>query len=136
MLVRKCRHKVKRVLGNYADKKSRSGGLVYSTDGGKMCPGCRQAVSACRCGTGGKPAGDGVVRLQLERKGRKGAGVTLVSGVPLAETELKGLAKSLKQKCGVGGSVKHGVIEIQGDQILVLKPELEARGWTVKVAGG
>jgi len=70
-------------------------------------------------------AGDGVVRLHRETKGRKGKGVTLVKGVVLAEAELKKLAKVLKAGCGVGGSVKDGV-----------KGLLEGKGFVVKVAGG
>ncbi|MEC7816866.1 MAG: translation initiation factor Sui1 [Pseudomonadota bacterium] len=91
------------------------GGLVYSTDQGRMCPDCRQSAEACTCGTPQAPAGDGVVRVSRETKGRKGKGVTLVTGVPLAGDPLKALAKQLKAKCGTGGTVKDGVIEIQGD---------------------
>jgi translation initiation factor 1 len=124
-------------VGNYADKKSRNTGLVYSTDSGRMCPSCRQPLSRCACGARARDiTGDGVVRLQLERKGRKGAGVTLVTGVPLTLVELKVLAKELKKKCGVGGSLKGDIIEIQGDQRQLLKTELENRGWKVKLAGG
>ena len=101
-----------------------------------MCPGCKQPVNACSCKDDEAIHGDGIVHLQLERKGRKGAGVTLVSGAPVPESELKSLAKTLKKKCGVGGAVKNGIIEIQGDQRQVLKPVLEAHGWTVKLAGG
>lgn len=82
------------------------------------------------------PPSDGVVRLMRETKGRKGKGVTLITGLPLAGKELKKLAKSLKQKCGCGGSVKGGVVEIQGDQRDVLEQELCALGYKVKRAGG
>ena len=71
-----------------------------------------------------------------ETKGRKGKGVTLVTGIPLDEAGLKQLAKSLKQKCGSGGSVKNGVIEIQGDQRALLEKELGGLGYKVKRAGG
>ena len=80
--------------------------------------------------------GDGIVRLHRETKGRGGKAVTLVKGVPLGGAELKSLARALKQKCGVGGSLKGDVIEIQGDQRKLLKGELEKRGYTVKLAGG
>lgn len=80
--------------------------------------------------------GDGVVRLRRETKGRGGKAVSIVTGIPLAGGELKTLAKALKQRCGVGGSVKGDEIEIQGDQREVLKLELEKRGYTVKIAGG
>lgn len=77
---------------------------------------------------------DGVVRVGRETKGRKGAGVTVVSGIPPEELPL--LAKELKKKCGTGGTVKNGVIEIQGDQRDVLVVELQVRGYAVKRAGG
>lgn len=82
-----------------------------------------------------RPQGDGVVRIQLKRLGG-GKMASVVSGVPLSEDELKDLARKLKQKCGVGGSVKDFNIEIQGDKRLVLKSELEKMGYSVKLAGG
>lgn len=112
------------------------GGLVYSTETGRTCPGCRNAVDECNCQQEFVASGDGIVRIKRETKGRKGKGVSLVTGVQLPEAELKKLAKHLKQKCGVGGSVKEGVIEIQGDMRELLKEELEKQGYTVKLAGG
>lgn len=111
--------------------------LVYSTDGGRLCPQCHRPVAECVCGKD-RPAyaGDGIVRLQRETKGRGGKAVTLVTGVPLTGAELKSLAKTLKQKCGVGGALKGETIEIQGDKRDVIKAELERRGFTVKIAGG
>ena len=111
--------------------------LVYSTDGARLCPQCHRPVADCVCGAD-RPAsaGDGIVRLHRETKGRGGKAVTLVKGLPLAGAELKALAKVLKQKCGVGGAIKDGVIEIQGDQRPVIKAELEKQGYTVKIAGG
>jgi len=79
---------------------------------------------------------DGVVRISRQNKGRKGAGVSLISGVPVTEAELKTLAKTLKQKCGTGGTVKNGVIEIQGDHRELLRDLLQQAGYTVKLAGG
>ena len=115
-------------------------GLVYSTDQGNMCPGCSQAIKHCGCEQiveQQRMAGlDGTVRIYRETKGRKGKGVTLVKGVPLAEKELKALAKIIKQQCGTGGSVKEGVIEIQGDQRTLLKTFLEKRNFNVKLVGG
>ncbi|MEP1217312.1 MAG: translation initiation factor Sui1 [Marinobacter sp.] len=116
--------------------KNRSGGLVFSTEQGRMCPGCRQPVDECVCGAPSRPAGDGIVRVSRETKGRKGKGVTLVTGIPLDEKELKAFAKILKAKCGTGGTVKDGVVEIQGDQREVLVPLLKEKGWEVKKAGG
>ena len=82
------------------------------------------------------PPGDGVVRVGRETKGRKGKGVTVITGVPLAGSELKDLAKELKQKCGSGGTVKDGVIEIQGDHRDAVVAALGGRNWNVKKSGG
>jgi translation initiation factor 1 len=95
-------------------------------------------VTACRCKQPpAKPTSDdGVVRVLRETKGRKGKGVTIITGVPLAGDALKALAKTLKARCGSGGTIKDGVIEIQGDHRDALIPLLELHGWTVKRAGG
>ena len=79
---------------------------------------------------------DGIVRVGRETKGRKGAGVTVITGIPSHPEGLKQIAKELKQKCGTGGTVKNGVIEIQGDQRDLLVAELTARGYAVKRSGG
>jgi predicted translation initiation factor SUI1 len=76
------------------------------------------------------------VRVGRETKGRRGKGVTTVSGLPLDETELRDLAGVLKQRCGTGGTVKDGVIEIQGDQRDRISAELEKLGYKVKRSGG
>ena len=96
-------------------------------------------MEACRCRPGNVNGGarsDGVVRVGRETKGRKGAGVTVVSGVPLDEAGLKELAGVLKKSCGSGGTVRDGVIEIQGEHRDRLVLLLQARGWNVKRAGG
>ncbi|MCE8004486.1 translation initiation factor Sui1 [Billgrantia ethanolica] len=115
-------------------------GLVYSTEHGDMCPGCRQPQADCRCSELAEQerlaALDGVVRIRRETSGRKGKGVTTISGIPLPVAELKALAKTLKKRCGTGGSLQDGIIEIQGDHRELLKAELERRGFTVKLAGG
>lgn len=118
-------------------KSPAAGGLVYSTEQGRMCPGCRQPVARCQCGKN-KPAPktDGIVRVRLETKGRKGKGVTVVTGVPLPEAELDKLGKELKQRCGSGGTVKEGVIEVQGDHVATVMEALGKKGWVVKKAGG
>jgi len=111
--------------------------LVYSTDKGRVCPDCRQASADCRCkATATAPKGDGIVRVSLDTKGRKGMGVTLVRGVPLAADALTALAKQLKANCGSGGTVKDGVIEIQGDHRDTVIAALQKQGMTVKRAGG
>ncbi len=118
-------------------KRSKSdGGLVYSTEFGRICPGCDKPVAACCCSEQDVPVGDGVVRISRETKGRKGKGVTLISGVALPGAELKALAKELKQRCSTGGAVKDGIIEIQGDQRDLLLVELTKRGFQVKKSGG
>jgi translation initiation factor 1 len=80
--------------------------------------------------------GDGIVRVGRETKGRKGKGVTVVVGVPLASDALEELATRLKRRCGSGGTVREGVIEIQGDHRDTLVAELGSLGYTVKRAGG
>jgi translation initiation factor 1 len=114
--------------------------LVYSTSSGNICPECRAAIEACECKSNAEQARlaslDGIVRIRRETAGRKGKGVTTVTGVPLAEADLKQLAKLLKQQCGTGGTLKEGVIEIQGDYREKLKTLLESKGYTVKLAGG
>ena len=119
--------------------RTRAGGNsrpVYSTDGGRLCPGCGRPAGQCQCRAPTPPAGDGIVRLHRETKGRGGKAVTLVRGLPLAGEELQALARQLKQKCGVGGAVKDGQVEIQGDQRDKIKAELEKLGYRVKIAGG
>jgi len=116
--------------------KRSSGGLVFSTEQGRMCPECRNPIADCSCRKGQRPEGDGIVRVSRETKGRKGKGVTLVTGIPMDEKELKAYAKELKAKCGTGGTVKDGVVEIQGEQRDVLVPLLEQKGWVVKRSGG
>jgi len=113
------------------------GGLIYSTDGGRMCPACRRPVAECTCGqpkaTG---ATDGIVRVSRETKGRAGKGVTLVKGLALDDAALVALGKQLKTACGSGGTVKDGVIEVQGDHCERVMALLQAQGHKVKRAGG
>ena len=116
-----------------------SAGLVYSTESGRMCPDCRQPVNACACKANARaavPAGDGVVRVSRETKGRGGKGVTLVRGLALDAAGLAALGKELKAACGTGGTVKEGVIEIQGDHVERIMAMLQAKGHKVKRAGG
>lgn len=111
--------------------------LVYSSGKGRTCSCCSLPVTECK-GRKDKanPTGDGIVRLKKEVKGRRGKTVTTISGVPLDGKALLELASRLKRRCGSGGSVKEGVIEIQGDHRDILVAELEKQGYTVKQAGG
>jgi translation initiation factor 1 len=119
------------------DRNSRESTLVYSSDAGRICPGCGKPVAKCECRKGRASASaDGIVRVRRETKGRGGKTVTVVAGVPLDEEGVKSLAGELKRRCGTGGTVKDGLIEIQGDHAATLIPELEKRGFRVKRAGG
>ena len=114
-----------------------NGGLVYSTDAGRMCPNCRRPIAQCICKNAVAPPTDGVVRVFFETKGRAGKGVTVVRGLGLAEPELTVLGKKLKAACGVGGTAKDGVVELQGDHRDRVIALLQAHGFkNVKRAGG
>ena len=114
-----------------------SGGVVYSTDSGRMCPDWRQPVAQCVCRqASAAPAGDGIVRVSRETKGRGGKAVTLVKGVALDAAAHVALGKQLKAACGSGGTVKDGVIEVQGDHVEKVMAALKAQGHTVKRVGG
>lgn len=113
--------------------------LVYSTDTGRTCPACRQALAACTCAAAkaaAVPAGDGVLRISREKAGRGGKTVTVVRGAALAEAELQALGKRLKAACGSGGTVKDGVIEVQGDHAERALAWLAQQGHRVKRVGG
>ncbi len=111
--------------------------LVYSCDQGKMCPQCQKPIAQCSCKKKSVAvAKDSVVRVGRETNGRKGKGVTIVTGIPLAEAELKVYAQSLKKKCGSGGTLKQGTVEIQGDHRDTLITLLSKEGWVVKRTGG
>ena len=115
--------------------------IVYSTDPGfrqqgKDCPGCGQTLARCQCKGATRPNTDGYVKLQRQVKGRNGKPVVLITGLPLETADLKALAKKLKSKCGVGGSVDGNTIIIQGDKREFLQPELESMGYKVKLSGG
>lgn len=122
--------------------------LVYSSEQGRICPACGKTETRCQCrGKGARArikakddaaalkASDGIVRVGRSTKGRKGKTVSTVTGVPLTEEELVSLAGELKRRCGTGGALKDGVIEIQGDHRDTLVEELEKRGFKVKRAG-
>jgi translation initiation factor 1 len=81
-------------------------------------------------------SGDGVVRVRREKSGRRGKTVTTIAGAPLDAEGLRDLAAALKRRCGSGGAVKDGVVEIQGDHRDTVVAALEERGFRVKRAGG
>ena len=111
--------------------------LVYSTEHGGVCPACKKKLDHCTCRQKtNQPAGDGIVRVGRATKGRKGKGVSVISGIPSEAGQLKQIAKKLKQKCGSGGTVKGGTIEIQGDHRDLLMAELKKMGYTVRRSGG
>ncbi|GAA4429524.1 translation initiation factor Sui1 [Acidovorax lacteus] len=113
------------------------GGLVYSTESGRMCPGCRQPVAACVCARQpARPAGDGVARVSRTTAGRGGKVVTLVRGLPLDDAALAALGKQLRTACGSGGTVRDGSIEIQGDHLERVMAWLQAQGHAVRRVGG
>ncbi len=121
----------------------RDGRLVYSSERGQICPNCGLPVKGCVCRANprgaqdvGATGGDGVVRIRREVKGRRGKTVTTIAGVALPDDDLRELAGALKRRCGSGGALKQGVIEIQGDHCDVLIEELTTRGFQVKRAGG
>lgn len=102
-----------------------------------MCPACRQPVARCTCKRpSASPAGDGVVRVSRQTRGRGGKTVTVVQGLALEPVALAELGKRLKTACGSGGTAKDGVIEIQGDHVARVMESLAQQGWVVKRAGG
>jgi translation initiation factor 1 len=119
-------------------RKCAAGGLVYSTEDGRMCQVCRQPVSACSCraATQAVPTGDGMVHVSREAKGRGGKAVTLVRGVRLDAAALAVLGKRLRTACGSGGTVKDDVVEVQGDHVERVIELLTINGYKVKPAGG
>jgi translation initiation factor 1 len=117
-------------------KSSSSGGLVYSTDGGRMCPECRRPLAECMCKARAAPIGDGVVRVSRQTKGRGGKSVTLVKGLALDPVALALLGKQLRTACGSGGTVKDGVIEVQGDHCELVMETLKKHGHDAKRSGG
>jgi len=112
-------------------KNDRSRTLVYSTD-----PAVRLAAQTPAPEPEIRPSGPTTVRLSYETKGRKGKGATLLRDAPLTQAELMLLGKTLRQACGSGGTVKDGVIEIQGDHRERITAALQARQWIIKRVGG
>lgn len=110
--------------------------VVYSTGVGAMCPGCVRPVRECVCGRVAQHQVLGPVRVARETKGRGGKAVTVISGLALGPDALLELAKALKQRSGSGGTVRDGVVEIQGEHRETILAELLKRGFDAKGAGG
>jgi translation initiation factor 1 len=103
--------------------------LVWSSDAGDQRRRRDEASSP-------RPAPGGRVKVRREVAGRRGKSVTTVSGVPLDDAGLRELAGRLKKRCGVGGSAKGGIIELQGDRRDVVVEVLRGEGYDVVLAGG
>jgi len=120
-------------------KRAASGGLVYSTDSGRMCPACRQPIADCICAASAartQPSGDGIARIRREVGGRGGKTVTVVAGLNLDDAALAALSRRLKAACGTGGTLRDGTLEFQGnhrDQLITL---LTREGIESRRAGG
>jgi translation initiation factor 1 len=112
--------------------------IVYSTGIGRRCPACQRPIAACVCSRDKSPRRQaaGAVRVGRETKGRRGKGVTVITGLPLDDAALADLAARLKRRCGSGGTVREGSIEVQGDHRDLIVAELAALGFEVKRAGG
>ena len=121
-------------------RKVASGGLVYSTELGRTCPVCRQAIAACACAAASaaraRTGGDGIARIRRETGGRGGKTVTVVTGLDLDDAALVALSKRLKAACGTGGTVRDGALELQGDHRDQLAALLAREGFASKFAGG
>ncbi len=114
---------------------------VYSSEQGRLCPHCGLPAKKCQCranprGTVLNTEGDGIARVGRSSKGRGGKTVTTVTGLPMRADDLASLARDLKRLCGTGGSVKDGVIEIQGDRRDAVMEELARRDIRAKRTGG
>ncbi len=111
--------------------------IVYSTDSAfdKRCPRC--GSFPCRCPKPKSlPPSEQTAHLRREKKGRGGKTVTVIMNLQLTVDDRKGLATHLKKACGVGGAVKEGVIEIQGDHRDKIAAELQKLGYKTKFVGG
>jgi translation initiation factor 1 len=110
------------------------GRIVYSTDVGRVCPGCGWPAGDCRCSTSADEAVPAriVAKLRMEKKGRGGKTVTVVDGLPRNGAFLKGLCQELKRACGTGGAVASGTVELQGDLRERVRAFLLGKGYLVK----
>jgi translation initiation factor 1 len=105
--------------------------LVYSTEHGDLRK--QQPAVATGCTL---PPTKQTAFIQRTSKGRGGKVVTLIKHLQLSPDDSKALTKHLKQMCGSGGTIKDGVIEIQGDQREVIATALQQLGYKTRMAGG
>jgi translation initiation factor 1 len=112
--------------------------IVYRSGVGRICPGCQRPIAQCACrdarGKAARPGG-GAVRVGRATQGRAGKAVSVISGLALNEAELAALATELKKRCGSGGTVRAGTIEIQGEHRDTLVAELVKRGYSARRSG-
>ncbi|MBE0698798.1 MAG: translation initiation factor Sui1 [Anaerolineaceae bacterium] len=110
---------------------------VYTTEAGRICPNCARPITLCQCKKLAVPAaGDGIVRVGLEKKGRGGKTVSVISGLSSSAEEIRQITSEMKRRCGTGGTLKDGVIEIQGDHRDLLIEILKGKGIRAKRTGG
>jgi translation initiation factor 1 len=113
--------------------------IVYRSDVGRICPGCQRPLAQCACKDArGRPArpATGAVRVARATQGRGGKVVSVITGLPLGDAALAALAAELRKRCGSGGTVRAGAIEIQGEHRDTLVAELAKRGYQARRAGG
>jgi translation initiation factor 1 len=111
-----------------------NGRVVYSTDVGRVCPGCGWPANNCRCSKAVDESIPSriVAKLRMEKKGRGGKTVTVVDGLPRNASFLKDLCQELKRACGTGGAVADATIELQGDLRERVRDVLLKKGYVVK----
>jgi translation initiation factor 1 len=111
-------------------KRSSSSRVVWSSGDGDLRKAPDPSKARARAAAGGR------VKVRRETSGRRGKAVTTVANVPLDDDGLRELAGRLKKRCGVGGSVKDGVIELQGDHRDAVMDILKGEGYDAVLAGG
>jgi translation initiation factor 1 len=113
--------------------------VVYSTEKGRICPDCGFPEKECRCRTkktSKKLFDDSIVRIRKEKRGRNGKEVTSIQGIPLSEQAIQSIASDIKKKLGTGGTIKDGIIEIQGDRVEFIAEYFIKLGYKVQKNGG
>ncbi len=116
--------------------KQKKRNVVYSTETGDMRGKNRSEVARRLKKVKSVPPAEQLISIRREKKGRGGKDVTVIYDLQLNEADLKALGKQLKKKCGTGGTIKDGTIEIQGDQREKIAAELQKMGYKTKFTGG